>query len=96
MKKLFSILLFSIFVSTQAAAQKAASSSSSVKHREVDISHLMKKPEALPEDQKEGGLHLNVTCKTESGKVLSTNDSGYNDCMNNAANKAAESARKPK
>ena len=89
------LLIASFFLTLNSYANPQVTSSSSAQHRAVDISHLMKKPEPLPEDTSTG-LHLNVSCKTESGKEVSNKDKDYNDCMQRAASKATYSVPKNK
>jgi len=56
----------------------------------VDISHLMKKPEPFKDDS--AGITFTMDCKDSAGIAIKKGEVGFEDCMRNAAKKAAEGA----
>ena len=89
MKSFVSIALFILCLSTH-----AQESANAPKHRTVDISGMMKKPDPLPEESKPG-ITVNLTCKTDSGKEVKSGESGFDSCLQDAQKKNA-AASSPK
>jgi hypothetical protein len=79
MKKSFYLSLF--FVATLSLSLHATDNTSN-NATPIDISHLMKKPESLPEER---STTFKMSCKNAAGTEILKGEKGYEDCLTNAA-----------
>jgi hypothetical protein len=59
----------------------------------IDISHLMKKPESLPEEK---STTFKMSCKDVAGNEILKGEKGYEDCLTKAAASVGSDMNKKK
>ena len=79
MKKSFYVFTFFAATISFSAHSEDSQSNTAIP---IDISHLMKKPESLPEEK---SSTFKMSCKDAAGTEILKGEKGYEDCLTKAA-----------